>query len=132
MRYLLDTDICFFVFFLWLLLVLAQILAHEDEGIALSCISAAELYFGVRKSGSARNLRALEHFLSPLDVLDFDHEAARQYGQLRAALEKKGSVIGPHDMQIAAHALAQGMTLVTNNEREFKRVPALRIENWAR
>jgi len=131
-RYLLDTDICIYVINQRPPQVLAQFLAHEDEGIALSCISAAELYFGVRKSGSARNLRALEHFLSPLDVLDFDHEAARQYGQLRAALEKKGALSGPHDMQIAAHALAQGMTLVTNNEREFKRVPALRIENWAR
>ncbi|HTH80231.1 MAG TPA: type II toxin-antitoxin system VapC family toxin [Ramlibacter sp.] len=131
MQYLLDTNICIYVINQRPSVVLAQFLAHEDEGIAISSISAAELHFGVRKSGSARNLRALENFLAPLMVLDFDLDAARVCGDLRAALERKGVPIGPYDTQIAAHALATGLTLVTNNEREFKRVPGLSLENWA-
>ena len=131
MQYLLDTNICIYVINRRPSVVLAQFLAHEDEGIAISSISAAELHFGVRKSGSARNLRALENFLAPLMVLDFDLDAARVCGDLRAALERKGVPIGPYDTQIAAHALATGLTLVTNNEREFKRVPGLSLENWA-
>jgi len=130
-QYLLDTNICIYVINRRPSVVLAQFLAHEDEGIAISSISAAELHFGVRKSGSARNLRALENFLAPLMVLDFDLDAARVCGDLRAALERKGVPIGPYDTQIAAHALAAGLTLVTNNEREFKRVPGLALENWA-
>ena len=131
MRYLLDTNICIYVINQRPDGVLAQFLAHEDDGIAISSISAAELYFGVRKGASARNLRALENFLAPLTILDFNVAAAQAYGELRAALERKGVAIGPFDTQIAAHALATGLTLVTNNEREFKRVPALRLENWA-
>lgn len=130
MRYLLDTNICIYVINQRPSEVLAQFLAHEDEGIAISVISASELYFGVRKTGSQRNLRALETFLSPLAVMDFDLEAARVYGEIRATLERKGVPIGPFDTQIAAHALALGLTLVTNNEREFARVPGLKVENW--
>lgn len=132
MRYLLDTNICIYVINERPPEVLAQFLAHEEEGIAASVITASELYFGVRKSGSKRNLLALEAFLGALVVLDWDLEAARRYGQLRADLEKKGTPIGSMDMQIAAHALALGLTLVTNNEREFARVAGLRLENWAR
>jgi tRNA(fMet)-specific endonuclease VapC len=73
----------------------------------------------------------MEKFLAPLEVRDFDLAAARQYGQVRTALQRKGSLIGPLDMQIAAHALAIDLTLVTNNVREFRRVPGLRVENWA-
>ena len=94
-------------------------------------MTASELFWGVRKSGSARNLQALEKFLAPLTVADYDLAAARVYGQLRAALERKGTPIGPLDMQIAAHALALDITLVTNNLREFKRVPGLKLENWS-
>jgi tRNA(fMet)-specific endonuclease VapC len=127
--YLLDTNICIYVINRRPEGVLAQFLAHEGDGVAISSISAAELYFGVRKSASARNLRALDKFLAPLTMLDFDASAAR--GELRATLERKGVPIGPLDTQVAAHALATDLTLVTNNEREFKRVPGLRVENWA-
>jgi tRNA(fMet)-specific endonuclease VapC len=130
-QYLLDTNICIYVIKQRPALALAQFLAHEDDGIAVSSITAAELYFGISKTGSAKNRRALEKFLSPLTVLDLNVDAAQAYGGLRAALEKKGVPIGPLDTQIAAHALAEGLTLVTNNEREFGRVPGLRIENWA-
>jgi tRNA(fMet)-specific endonuclease VapC len=131
LRYLLDTDICIYVINERPAQVVAQFLAHEDEGIGISAITAAELQFGVRKSGSQRNVRALDAFLAPLTIFDFDAAAAQAYGEIRTALERKGVPIGPLDTQIAAHALALGMTLVTNNVREFKRVPGLRVENWA-
>lgn len=130
MRYLLDTNICIYVINQRPPTVLDKFLAHEDDGLAISVITASELYWGVRKSGSARNLLALEKFLAPLTVLDYNLAAAQVYGQLRTALERKGTPIGPLDMQIAAHALALGLTLVSNNLREFKRVRGLKLENW--
>lgn len=96
----------------------------------MSAITASELYWGVHKSGSARNLAALEKFLRPLTVLDYGLAAAQRYGELRAHLDRQGTPIGPLDQQIAAHALALDVTLVTNNLREFERVPGLRVENW--
>lgn len=131
MRYLLDTNICIYVINERPAPVLQRFLANEALGLTISAITASELYWGVRKSGSARNLRALEAFMAPLAVLDYGLAAARQYGQVRALLEKKGSPIGPLDTQIAAHALSLDLVLVTNNQREFKRVPGLRLENWA-
>ncbi|MHB9118710.1 MAG: type II toxin-antitoxin system VapC family toxin, partial [Burkholderiales bacterium] len=98
--------------------------------IGLSSISVAELYFGARKSGSDKNLLALQHFLEPLEIADFDTAAAQTYGGLRHALESQGTPIGPLDTQIAAHALALGVCLVSNNSREFERVPELKLENW--
>ena len=89
----------------------------------------AELYFGVAKSGSARKLSALEQFLAPLELADFDRSAAAAYGPLRAALEAAGTPIGPLDTRIAAHAPALGVTLVSNNTREITRVPGLRLDN---
>lgn len=131
MRYLLDTDTCIYVINVRPPPVLDRFLAHEKDGIGVSAVTVGELYFGVRKSGSRRNLLALEKFLSPLVVADYGRDAATAYGELRAALAKKGTPIGPLDTQIAAHALALGVILVSNNVREFKRVPKLRLENWA-
>ncbi|WP_366913452.1 type II toxin-antitoxin system VapC family toxin [Rhodoferax sp.] len=130
MRYLLDTNICIYVINHRPPAVLDRFLAHEMDGLGLSAITASELYWGVCKSGSVRNQTVLDKFLSPLTVLDYDQAAARKYGELRAYLEKQGTPIGPLDQQIAAHALALGLTLVTNNVREFERVPGLRLENW--
>jgi tRNA(fMet)-specific endonuclease VapC len=90
----------------------------------------AELEFGAVKSGSARNLAALQQFLEPLEIADFDRVAATTYGWLRAQLEAAGTPIGPLDTQIAAQALALGVTLVSNNLREFARVPGLLLANW--
>lgn len=129
-RYLLDTNICIYVINTRPLAVLAQFLAHEMDGLGISVITASELYWGVSKSGSVRNQTALDKFLSPLTVISYDQSAARKYGELRAYLDKQGTPIGPLDMQIAAHALALGVTLVTNNVREFERVPGLKVENW--
>ena len=131
MRYMLDTDICIYVINARPPAVLDKFLAHETEGLGVSAVTATELWFGVRKSGSRRNLLLLDKFLAPLEIADFGADAARSYGEVRSALEKKSTPIGPLDAQIAAHALALGATLVSNNLREFKRVPKLRLENWA-
>ena len=130
MRFMLDTNLCLYAIKHRPPEVIAALRAHESAGLGLSSITVAELYFGVAKSGSARNLSALEQFLAPLELADFDRSAAAAYGPLRAALEAAGTSIGPLDTQIAAHALALGATLVSNNTREFARVPGLRLENW--
>ena len=91
---------------------------------------AAELALGVAKSGSARNCQALEMFLAPLIVLPFDAAAVWFYGDLRTALERRGTPIDSLDTMIAAHALSQQALLVTNNTREFANVPGLRLDNW--
>ena len=130
MRYLLDTNICIYVINARPPAVQERFLAHEADGVGISAITASELYWGVHKSGSARNLAALEKFLSPLTVLDYGLAAAQRYGELRAHLDRQGTPIGPLDQQIAAHALALDVTLVTNNLREFERVPGLRLANW--
>jgi tRNA(fMet)-specific endonuclease VapC len=130
-RYLLDTNICIYVINARPPAVLQRFLDHEADGLGISVITASELLWGAHKSGSARNIAALEKFMAPLTVLDYTLDAARRYGELRAHLDKQGTPIGPLDQQIAAHALALGVTLVTNNLREFERVPGLRLENWA-
>ena len=131
MRYMLDTNICIYAIKNQPSQVLTQLRVHEAEGIGISSISVAELYFGVSKSGSARNLAALQQFLEPLEIADFDLNAAQVYGTLRYTLERLGTPIGPLDTQIAAHALALEVTLVTNNVREFARVSGLNLINWA-
>lgn len=132
MRYMLDTNICIYAIKNQPAQLIAQLRAHEPEGVGISSISVAELYFGVSKSGSARNLAALQQFLEPLEIADFDLNAAQVYGTLRSAMERLGTLIGPLDTQIAAHALALEATLVTNNTREFSRVSGLNLINWAK
>ncbi len=127
---MLDTNICIYAIKQRPPEVLAALRAQEVAGLGLSSVTVAELAFGVAKSGSARNQKALEQFLEPLEIADFDRSAALVYGRLRAALEAAGTPIGPLDTQIAAHALALGVTLVSNNQREFSRVPGLRLEDW--
>ena len=131
MRFMLDTNICVYVINTRPPGVLQQFLAHEDQGLGVSAVTVAELWFGVRKSGSRRNLSLLEQFLAPLEIAEFGAVAAQAYGEVRNTLEKKGTPIGPLDTQIAAHALSLGVTLVSNNLREFKRVPKLQLANWA-
>lgn len=131
MQYMLDTNICIYAIKNRPATVLEHLRASEAAGLGISSISVAELFFGAEKSGSANNLNALRHFLEPLEIADFDPVAAEAYGRLRNTLERAGTPIGPLDTQIAAHALALGVTLVTNNMREFSRVPGLHLENWA-
>lgn len=129
-RYLLDTNICIYI----INRKPPEVFRHFDGlsvgDIAISSITGAELAHGVAKSGSPRNQQALDKFLTPLDILPFDMQAMQHYGRLRAQLERQGMPIGPLDTLIAAHALALGCTLVTNNLREFERVPGLALENW--
>lgn len=130
MKYLLDTDICIYVINVRPSSVLQKFLAHEADGLGVSAVTAGELWFGVKKSGSRRNAALLDRFLAPLEVAEYGAQAARAYGELRSTLERKGTPIGPFDTQIAAHALTLDVTLVSNNVREFKRVPRLRLLNW--
>ncbi len=130
MRYMLDTNICIYAIKHRPPEVLAALRLHEAAGLGVSSITVAELEFAAVKSGSTRNLAALQQFLEPLEIADFDRDAATVYGRLRAQLEAAGTPIGPLDTQIAAQALALGLTLVSNNLREFARVPGLQLANW--
>ncbi len=127
---LLDTNICIHVINAKPPAVLERFRQYRMGEIGLCSVVAAELAYGVAKSGSARNRQALEMFLAPLIILPFDDAAVWAYGNLRAELERKGTPIGALDTMIAAHALSQQSTLVTNNTSEFARVPGLALENW--
>lgn len=127
---LLDTNICIYIINAKPADVLERFRHYRMGEIGLCSVVAAELAFGVAKSGSLRNRQALEMFLAPLTILPFDQKASWIYGDLRAELEKHGTTIGSLDTLIAAHALSQQSTLVTNNTREFALVPGLRLENW--
>jgi tRNA(fMet)-specific endonuclease VapC len=101
-----------------------------ETNVCCSIIVAAELRFGVAKVGSEKLAKRVEVALSAIPVIPFDMPADREYAKLRAHLNKRGKPIGPNDMLIAAHALAQEATLVTDNLREFKRVSGLSVINW--
>jgi tRNA(fMet)-specific endonuclease VapC len=131
MRYMLDTDICIYAINERPPKVLQALREHHAEGLGVSAITASELHFGVARSGSARNAQALRRFLASLEVAGFDGAAAEVAAQVRAWLARQGTLIGPYDSLIAAHAQALGVTLVTNNTREFEQVPGLRLANWA-
>ena len=130
-RFMLDTNICIYVINKKPSTVLERFRQEAPGNIALSSISAAELAFGVTKSGSNKNKEALSLFLAPLTLLPFDESVIWHYGAIRTQLEKQGTPIGPMDTMIAAHALSKGLTLVSNNVAEFERVPDLHLENWA-
>lgn len=130
MKYLLDTNICIYLINERPKKVLAHFKRHSLEDIGISSITASELAFGVAKSASSKNSAALEAFLLPLNVVDYDAGAAMIYGDIRATLEKQGKTIGPLDMLIAASALSRQLILVTNNEKEFRRISKLKVENW--
>ena len=127
---LLDTNICIHVINARPAAVLQRFRQHRMGEIGVCSVIAAELAYGVAKSRSSRNREALEMFLAPLEILSFDEAALWTYGELRAELERSGTPIGALDTMIAAHALSQNSTLVTNNTREFSRVPGLALENW--
>ncbi len=127
---LLDTNICIYIINAKPPAVLMRFKQYRLGDIGLCSVVAAELAFGVAKSGSARNRQALDMFLAPLTILPFDAAAVWVYGDLRADLERRGTPIGSLDTMIAAHALSQHALLVTNNTREFAKVPGLQLDNW--
>ena len=135
MNYLLDTNICIYIIKKSPEKVIkkleAIIKAEGKNEIYLSSITVSELYYGVEKSTQVdKNLEALKGFLTPFQVVDFDLRSAEIFGQIRSNLEKKGTVIGPYDLQIASVALAHDFILVSNNTKEFERVESLQLENW--
>ena len=105
-------------------------LRHHDQ-MCISTVTLMELIYGAEKSSNpSRNLADVEGFAARLEVLKYDQEAAAHTGQLRAELARLGKQIGPYDQMIAGHARSQGLIVVTNNRREFDRVPGLRVEDW--
>jgi len=111
--------------------VRARFIAEHPSGLSISAITEAELWFGVENSAFVeRNANTLHAFLATVDILPFDTIAAAEYGHVRVQLKRAGTPIGDRDTFIAAHAKALGLTLVTNNTREFKRVEGLALEDW--
>lgn len=131
LSHLLDTNICIYLIRQRSTPALERFEKFEVGEIGVSVITVSELRYGVEKSTRVeQNREALDQFLLPLEVLDFDLTATAAYGKIRTALEKQGTPIGPLDTLIAAHALSLDAILVTNNTREFERVPDLYLENW--
>ena len=128
---MLDTNICIYIIKNKPQNVKEKFESFEVGDLCISSITVSELMYGAYKSQhTTKNLKALEHFLMPFDIVDYDYNAALAYGKIRADLEKKGQVIGNMDMQIAGHALSLDMTVVTNNMKEFERVVGLNLDNW--
>ncbi|RNC72700.1 MAG: type II toxin-antitoxin system VapC family toxin [Desulfuromonadales bacterium] len=132
MKLLLDTNICIYIIKQQPAAVLKRFLEYQIGDIGISSITLSELRYGVAKSTHReKNAKALDEFIIPLELVSYDESAAYAYGDIRAALEKAGTPIGSMDMLIAAHAVSLGIPLVTNNTREFLRVPSLKIIDWA-
>ena len=130
LKFILDTNIAIYVIKHRPIGALEIFNRHAGQ-MCISSITLAELYHGVEKSAKPdHNLRQLEDFVSRLDVLEYGSKAASHYGDIRSVLERKGTTIGVNDLHIAGHARSEGLTLVTNNLREFERVEGLRLDNW--
>ncbi|GAB1232706.1 tRNA(fMet)-specific endonuclease VapC [Ferrigenium sp. UT4] len=130
LKYLLDTNIVIYVIKRRPLEVLGLFNANASR-MAISVVTLAELLHGAEKSAQpTSNLAVVEDFCSRLQVLSYTPKAAQHYGSIRASLEMMGQPIGVNDLHIAAHARSEGLVLVTNNIKEFEKVPALQLENW--
>ena len=131
MTFLLDSNICIYIINRNPRQVVEKIKSYKPHQIKLSSISMGELEYGVAKSLQRdKNRQALLHFSSAFDIVAFDDNDAEVFGLIRADLERKGLVIGPYDMQIAAQAITRDFILVTNNTNEFSRIPHLKLANW--
>lgn len=130
-KMMLDTNICIYIIKNKPLSVKERLKEFEIGELCISIVTVSELMYGVYKSEQTkRNIQALEGFLMPFEIVDYDYAASVEYGKIRANLEKRGQVIGGMDMQIAGHALALDAVLVTNNIKEFERIEGLRLDNW--
>lgn len=133
MRYMLDTNTCVLLIRKRGGLILKRMKRHSPDDMCVSSVTLSELEYGAAKSANpARNRLALAEFMTPIRVAAYDDAVAPVYGMVRAKLEKAGIPIGPLDTMIASHALALGMTVVTDNEREFCRVAGLKVQNWSK
>ena len=131
MKLMLDTNTCIALIKRKPAHALQQFSKYQIGDIGISAVTLAELRYGVSKSQhQVKNHAALEEFILPLEIAAFDDEATTAYGMLRATLEKQGAPIGPLDTMIAAPALSLGVALITNNVREFNRVPKLKVVDW--
>jgi len=132
-RYMLDTNICIYVIRRKPERVIRRLQRKHLSDIGISSITLCELEYGVAKSARPdQNKLALTEFLAPIEILPYDDRAAHRYGTLRAHLERQGTPVGSLDLLIAAHALSLECVLATNNESEFRRIPGLKVENWAK
>ena len=131
MRFLLDTNICIYIIKQKPPKVFDKFQTLTPSDVGVSSITVAELEYGAYKSQrQEQNRAALSQFLIPLEILPFDERATQTYGQIRAQLERRGTVIGSMDMLIASQAISLGLTLATNNVRELSQIPGLPLENW--
>lgn len=131
MKYVLDTNLCVDIMRARSPNALQRLRAVHPRDVCVSSVTLSELEYGAcRSSNSEKNRLLIAEFMTPMDILPYDDTCALHYGRVRSELEAKGKPIGPLDTMIAAHALALDATLVTGNEREFRRVSGLRIENW--
>ena len=131
MRFLLDTNICIYIIKQKPSKVFDKFQTLNPLDVGVSSITVAELEYGAYKSQrQEQNRAALSQFLIPLEILPFDERATQTYGQIRAELERRGTVIGSMDMLIASQAISLGLTLATNNVRELSQIPGLTLENW--
>ncbi len=131
MKFLIDTNICIYIMNNHPREVV-QKFRHVGVGnIGISSITVSELQYGVHKSKHIKeNTRRLQEFLSPFEILYYGENESKYYGKIRNQLEKQGNIIGPLDLLIAAHALSNKLTLITNNEIEFNRIKSLKVQNW--
>lgn len=131
MKYMLDTNICIEIIRTKNCAVIQKFEKHISGGFCISAVTYSELLFGCVKSANyEKNFKALEKFLTPIEVLDYPSEAAHHYAKIRSALERSGTPIAPNDTLIAAHCLYSSCVLITNNEHEFVRAPDLIVQNW--
>lgn len=133
MKFYLDTNICIYFLKGQYSQLLDMIMSHSPDDIKVSSMVKAELLYGVEKSQKKEeNLEKLRKFLLPFEIIPFDDKAAVEYSVMRANMERTGIVIGPNDLVLSATVLSRCGTLITNNEKEFRRVPGLIVENWLR
>ena len=129
--YLIDTNTCIFLKNKKPIHVLEKLKSVLNRDVFLSSVTIAEMQFGVYNSQNIeKNRISLTEFLAPFQIIDFDDRDAEYFGKIRAELKQRGELIGPYDMLIAAQAVARKLILVTNNTKEFARVPELVIEDW--
>lgn len=131
MMFLIDTNICICIMNNHPLQIVQKFRETGVGNICISSITVSELQYGACKSKQIqKNIKRLDEFLRPFDIISYDEVASIYYGRIRSYLENKGNVIGHLDMLIAAHALSENLTIITNNDKEFKRIKILKVENW--
>jgi len=133
MKFMLDTNACVDLIRQRDKRILRRMKRRRPGDLCVSSVTLSELEYGAAKSADpAKNRLALARFMTPLSVMPYDDAVAPVYGRVRAELEREGRAIGPLETMIAVHALSLGLTVVTDNEREFRRVPGLKVQNWAK